>query len=966
MSNIQNLKRINTNHKHLVKEFNLQGMGIGYKQVEGKKTDDLSITFFVEKKLKISEIPLGKLLPTTLDGVKCDVVEIGHVVANTYTANVRPILGGYSVGHPDVTAGTIATIVYKGGVRHILSNNHILANVNMANIGDDIYQPGPIDGGTVVDTVAHLTDYAVLQDYCSVDCAIAEIINDGIATDVGVWGSAITGYTTPALMMTVYKSGRTTEETNNVILYTHAYVSVDYGIAVYMIADCFLTYVMSSGGDSGSLARTDATTAVGLLFAGSGTFSIFNDIYNVLSIMQVAFTNVPPPPPPPPPPVPVPMVENVDTSLKFDYIFYPGVSACNKITLTNDTGADITPHIYFDSNIVDPIWWKTLRVYPNCSGVLPSGVIDTYWEDVIPASGTQDLYIRSICTKEGFSWKYEGSYWTNTGFAIVDMDAINDNEEQSVAIDCDAANAGSTLVLDTLTTLPAGTRIAEDFVRIKFSFDGTVNAVFDIQYSDDNVIWNTVYTGADISARGVRYQMTFWWNSVGAHRYWRIEKTNAATGGANITEVQWLLFEAHQEAYDFGVYGDHSCTMKDLTGFFADATISSSVMVNIDVFARQNYMKPIGKVGKRTNIMMRNFETFGETVQVYYIPTMTMQANLNSKSDFQLEKRIWDVKAMITPQKRNLTYTADTSALQPLLYRYDQRTILLPPYGPDKVGWYMTNYDWWHEYGFTYYVLFDNHCYKIDDPQPIYIDNELIAFSARMFLQSDMVALVAPYNPRNYVLTNKDGLFQQFPIGGYLVSQPTDWLDINTPEQRPIRWAGTLPSYMFSRPLHYTNRPDTYSLVGIDSGDDGYPNGEMYITQEWNSPQTNNFQTSNAVAFGTRADAGTSNAKYFQMPRFYNWIGYVDYNGTYDIFNCLVQLYLDEDCTIPVKMNLETTGLLTKVEHAFNVAYITNTGLVTLTALGTTIYTDGHLTRTPSKLYVRYIPEDNHVGYYYP
>jgi len=648
---------------------------------------------------------------------------------------------------------------------------------------------------------------------------------------------------------------------------------------------------------------------------------------------------------------------------EFNYIFYPGYSECKLIRLRNNTGADITPHIYFDRDEADGIWWKTLRIYPTCSGILPSGIVDTDWEGQITASGTQDLYIRSICTKEGFSWKYEGSYWANSGFTIIDNEYINDNEEQGPAIDCDAANAGSTLTLDTQTVLPLGTCIAEEFCRIKFSVDAHVHLTCNIQYSDNNSTWTTVYTGADLSITDHRYQVTFWWPRKGAHRYWRIYKTNAAAAGGNITEVQWLLFEAHQDAYDYGVYGDHRALMRDSTNHMVDFSWRTSVQVNIDVFSRQNYMKPIGKIGPRSKISARNFQKNGERIQLYYIPSITFSYPLNAKADFQLEKRIWDVKAIITPQMRTLAYTAATDGLQPSLWRYDQRTIYLEPFGPDKVGWYMTNYDWWHSYGHTYYILWDNHCYKVDDPQPIYIDDELIAFGARMFLQGDMTLLGT--DPRNYILNNRDGLFQQFPNGGYTMPTPSDWLDVNTPEQRTMRWNGAIPSYMFSRPLNYSNRPDIYALAGINSPDDGYPNGEAYVTQEWNNPETVDFTTTQVVAFSAKVKA-TAALIYFQMPRYYNWIGFCDTNTSYDIINCLMQLYLDEECTIPVKMKLASIGTVAKVEYQYNEALISAGGLVTLKALGGTIYTDGHLTRTPSKLYVRYIPEDGHCAYYYP
>jgi len=645
-----------------------------------------------------------------------------------------------------------------------------------------------------------------------------------------------------------------------------------------------------------------------------------------------------------------------------NYIFYPGISKCQQIRLTNNTGDALTPHIYFDEHETDTKWWKTMRIYPTCSGVLPSGVWDLEWEGEIAASGTQDLYIMSVCTKEGFSWKYQADYWTNDGFAA-DLNCVNDTEEQSAAVDCDAADAGATLTLDTQTILPSGTSVEEEFVRIKFSTDGVVNAIFDIQYSDDGTDWTTVYANADLSGIGVMREMTFWWDKPGAHRYWRILKTNAAAAGANITDIQWLLFEAHKDAFDFGVYGDHKCLMRDTEGYMDDFEWRTSVMVNIDVFSRQNYQQPIGKVGSRTKVATRNLVKYGETVQLYYIPAITMSYSLNNYPDFQLERRVWNVKAIITPQKRNLTYTAAADGLQPSLYRYEQRNIILECHGPDQVGWYMTNYDFWHAYGHSFYIMYDDHCYKLDNIQPVYFDDELVAFSGRLFLQSDMVSLGT--DPRNYILTNRNGNFQKFPIGGYnaYVDEGDTYLDTNTPEQRPAVWSGAYIITLWGRTR--ANRPNPYSLTTETAPGPTY-NGEIYEFQEWNNPETIDFTTALPVAFGARVDAGTGNARYFQMPRYYNWIGYVDANGFYDVINWLVQLYYDEDCTIPVRLNLEYEQTISKVEYSFDRTYVTAAGLVTLTRLGGTIYTDGHYIRTPSKLYVKYISEDGQTDLYYP
>ena len=46
---------------------------------------------------------------------------------------------------------------------------------------------------------------------------------------------------------------------------------------------------MGDSGDSGSVGVDDEMHAVGLLFAGSNTFTIYNRITNVLKILEVSF-----------------------------------------------------------------------------------------------------------------------------------------------------------------------------------------------------------------------------------------------------------------------------------------------------------------------------------------------------------------------------------------------------------------------------------------------------------------------------------------------------------------------------------------------------------------------------------------------------------------------------------------------------------------------------------------------------
>src|SRR5262245_55388908 len=118
-------------------------------------------------------------LPQQLDGVPVTVRVTGRImIYSDPTQRQRPAPAGYSVGHPQVTAGTIGARVRDAlGRVYILSNNHVLANSNNAQLGDPAYQPGVFDGGTAADQIATLSDFQTITFTTSanntVDGAIA-------------------------------------------------------------------------------------------------------------------------------------------------------------------------------------------------------------------------------------------------------------------------------------------------------------------------------------------------------------------------------------------------------------------------------------------------------------------------------------------------------------------------------------------------------------------------------------------------------------------------------------------------------------------------------------------------------------------------------------------------------------------------------------------------------------------------
>lgn len=210
--------------------------------------------------------------------LKEENVEIDISIIDTNPRNRhRPLIGGISVGHYDITAGTIGGFFKDTDNDYvILSNNHVLANTNNARSGDPIIQPGNYDGGT--QAIGKLKRFKKLlrksENYQ--DSAIATIDTKFINTinKIGL----IKGFSKPKINMICYKSGRTTGKTKSKIIALNGRFSVDYGKTSFVISGCIVTNYMSDGGDSGSLLLDGNNNAVGLLFAGSNQITIHNDI----------------------------------------------------------------------------------------------------------------------------------------------------------------------------------------------------------------------------------------------------------------------------------------------------------------------------------------------------------------------------------------------------------------------------------------------------------------------------------------------------------------------------------------------------------------------------------------------------------------------------------------------------------------------------------------------------------------
>lgn len=209
----------------------------------------------------------------------------------------RPVAIGISTGHPAITAGTIGCRVTDGTNVYALSNNHVYANENQANIGDAVIQPGTYDGGA-----SPVDDIGTLYDFEPIDFSGDNVIDAAIAlSDTDSLGNSTPsdGYGTPMsttaaayINQKVKKYGRTTGLTKGQVYALNATVQVGYdsGDAVFTGQIVISPGSFSTGGDSGSLVVVDGKgrdkaedrKPVGLLFAGSTFFTIANPIDAVL------------------------------------------------------------------------------------------------------------------------------------------------------------------------------------------------------------------------------------------------------------------------------------------------------------------------------------------------------------------------------------------------------------------------------------------------------------------------------------------------------------------------------------------------------------------------------------------------------------------------------------------------------------------------------------------------------------
>ncbi|MEG0706674.1 MAG: hypothetical protein RR427_02505 [Cellulosilyticaceae bacterium] len=284
------------NYEEMLQKKNVVGIFLGKKITGGIETDELCLKVLVTKKVDSNYLSSQDLVPSHYQGVTTDIVESGFIQASSLVSYVRPMLFGYSVGPQNLyLAGTAGALVTDGTTQYILSNNHVLAGENTEPLHTPILQPAVLDGGVPANSIASLSRFITISFVTAtftpvnyVDAAIAAIPNPSqVSKNIALIG-AVTGTTNAVLGMPLKKAGRTTELTTGIVTGVNGTVSVGYsGGKRAIFRNQIMSTAMSSAGDSGSLVLTGNNVAVGLLFAGSASTTIFNPINRVLTTLGV-------------------------------------------------------------------------------------------------------------------------------------------------------------------------------------------------------------------------------------------------------------------------------------------------------------------------------------------------------------------------------------------------------------------------------------------------------------------------------------------------------------------------------------------------------------------------------------------------------------------------------------------------------------------------------------------------------
>jgi len=155
---------------------------------KGKEVDELCFVVYVTRKVSELRLAPKDIIPRYLDDIPVDVVEIGELKALPRKKAVdkrktfRPLVAGISIGHRDITAGTLGWFVEDTATGETLlaSNAHVFTPDPSKPSGSfasrEIFQPGSYDKGNEI--VAFYRWHERIEPMN--DCKLARWVVDGL------------------------------------------------------------------------------------------------------------------------------------------------------------------------------------------------------------------------------------------------------------------------------------------------------------------------------------------------------------------------------------------------------------------------------------------------------------------------------------------------------------------------------------------------------------------------------------------------------------------------------------------------------------------------------------------------------------------------------------------------------------------------------------------------------------------
>lgn len=302
----ESLSRVETTQVSRVRSIfedpNIVGIGITEKISEKKKTGELSLCFYVVKKIPKSKMKSGNMVPPVLavagrTAVFTDVQQIGKILPQIKKQK-SPLASGFSVGNL-VDTGTLGAIVKKGKQLFVLSNSHVLAKSGKGKIGDEIIFPGEADNGgnnQIIGKLSKISKFKPGADFINtIDAALAAIdkeFHDDI--DFSIRGASNPFKTAEPLRgMKIVTRGRTSGDTEGEVEDVHFRFVTSYpGVGQVGFLEQVKCTRYSKPGDSGAIiVDKESKKIVGLHFAGSGDGSIFTPISTVMKKFKFEFTS---------------------------------------------------------------------------------------------------------------------------------------------------------------------------------------------------------------------------------------------------------------------------------------------------------------------------------------------------------------------------------------------------------------------------------------------------------------------------------------------------------------------------------------------------------------------------------------------------------------------------------------------------------------------------------------------------